>query len=317
MNQARAESAGPVQLVRQSVGALLDGIVDYAGLFPPASLDMPTTVRNYAAYLRDDPDSWMLSRLVVPAARLDEFEAAARGVMPAEAEDDPWIISALVSGAGDAKLADEIARIERFNLDHADCRAGLALVDVIELKGDDAAAIDASLEAIPDELFPFYEIDWRSDPRGKIAALVGNDAGAKVRTGGVDPRNRALIPGVAELARFIAACAATDVPFKATAGLHHPMRHFSNAVGADEHGFLNVFIAAALANIKRIGEEEIREALAETDAAAFTFHEQEIIWRDQRLVLDEIEETRSFFAISFGSCSFTEPRDDLKGLGLV
>jgi hypothetical protein len=306
------DSSEPQEMVRQSVGALVDGLIDYAGLFPPAKLDMADTVKHYATYI-SDVDAWMLSRLIVPASRLDEFEDAAKGLMPSEPDDEPWIISALVSPAGDPGLAADIQRIERFNNTHADPAEGLAMIDVIELKGADAKTIDDSIDLIPDELFPFYEIDWREDPRGCIAALVGNDAGAKIRTGGLEPDS---IPGVGELARFIAACASTDVPFKATAGLHKPLTHAPDAEGG-VFGFLNVFIASALANIKRIDEAEIKAVLEETDLGAFTFHEQEIDWRDHKLVLDELEETRSFFAISFGSCSFDDPHESLKQLGLI
>ena len=63
--------------------------------------------------------------------------------------------------------------------------------------------------------------------------------------------------------------------------------------------------------------ETFKAKMTEEDIAAFTFHEQEIHWRDHVLVLDEIEETRSFFAISFGSCSFDEPHADLKKIGLI
>jgi len=299
--------------VRQSVGALLDGLIDFAGLFPPASLDMNAAVRRYAE-IGETEDFWMLSRLIVPVGRLDEFEAAAKDLLPTDDDEKPWILSVLVSPAGEANLASDIDRLEKFNNDHATPENGLAMVDMIELKGADASTIDASLEHVPDDLFPFFEIDWRSDPRGKIAALVGNDAGAKIRTGG---GTADLYPGGDELARFIAACASTDVPFKATAGLHHPMRHMNDALGVMEHGFLNVFIAGTLANIKRIDEATIKDVLEETDASAFTFHELEIAWRDHTLVLDEIEETRSFFAVSYGSCSFEEPHADLKGLGLL
>ncbi len=51
-----------------SVQALMDGILDYAGLFPPAKLDMVPTMRNYRDY-REGAESWMLGRIVVPVGR--------------------------------------------------------------------------------------------------------------------------------------------------------------------------------------------------------------------------------------------------------
>ena len=62
--------------LRMSMEALLAQLIDYAGLFPPAKLDMGPTVRNYADYVAGD-DAWMLGRLIVPVGRLEEFEAAA------------------------------------------------------------------------------------------------------------------------------------------------------------------------------------------------------------------------------------------------
>src|SRR5215471_10308407 len=58
-----------------SLRILLTHLIDYAGLFPPAALEMPEAQRNYAAY-RAGEYSWMLGRFVVPAARLDEVDPA-------------------------------------------------------------------------------------------------------------------------------------------------------------------------------------------------------------------------------------------------
>ncbi|MCH7604202.1 MAG: hypothetical protein IIB54_15705 [Planctomycetes bacterium] len=313
MTSSTEPSINPSELVRPSVGSLLNGIIDYAGLFPPAKLDMPHAVEKYATHAASD-ESWMLSRLILPVSKMDEFDVAAKAFLPNDLEEDPWAISALTVPAGDANFEADIKRIETFNNHHANPENGLALVDVIELKGDDARKIDDCLDLIPDELFPFFELPIAADPRGLIATLVGCEAGAKVRTGGVTAE---LYPSLENLARFIMACASTGMPFKATAGLHHPLRHYSEAVQITEHGFLNVFIAAALANIKHINEDEILAVLEETDPEAFTFEHETLTWGDHVLTLDEIDETRSYFAISFGACSFDEPREDLRQLGLL
>ena len=73
MSTSTTETPNADEMVRQSVGALLDGLIDFAGLFPPAKLDMATTVADYARFMSHE-DSWMMSRLIVPFARLDEFE---------------------------------------------------------------------------------------------------------------------------------------------------------------------------------------------------------------------------------------------------
>src|SRR5690606_14523404 len=102
----------------------------------------------------------------------------------------------------------DLDRIAAFNDLHEDPANGFALIDAIELKGDSASAIDSALDMIPDELFPFFEIPITDDPRGLIASLVGSEAGAKVRTGGVTAD---LYPQADHLARFIHACAGAAV----------------------------------------------------------------------------------------------------------
>ncbi len=297
------------------IHALMARLVDYAGLFPPAKLDMPATVRNYAEYLVA-PDSWMLGRLIVPVARLDEFESDASTAMRQSAADDagPWQISALTAPAGSAELDDELARIHQFNRQHESDDAILAIIETIELKADGVANIDAAMEQITGGLKPFFEIAIDRDPREMIAAMTAGDCGAKVRTGGATPE---LFPTSSNLAKFIHACAAANVPFKATAGMHHPLRHRNEEIGADEHGFLNVFLASCLALTDELGVSDITALLEERDVKAFKFSDDSITWRKHRLRDDSIEDVREEFAVSFGSCSFDEPRQDLRELGLL
>jgi hypothetical protein len=188
------------------------------------------------------------------------------------------------------------------------------MIDVVELRGESADAIDEALDMIPGELFPFFEMPVSPDPRGLLATVAGLDAGAKVRTGG---QKQDAIPAAADLARFIAACSAAAVPFKATAGLHHPLRHVSDSMGTEEFGFLSVFVAACLGQLHDLPEREIEAMLVDRSPASFTFEEGEITWRDWRIGTDQIEEARDFFAVSFGSCSFDEPRDHLRAMGLL
>ena len=296
-----------------SLTALLSYVIDYAGLFPPARLDMATTVRNYAQFL-DHPDGWMLERLIVPVARLDEFEAAAKDLLPRGEEDDPWSISAITAPAGAEELVRELEAIAAFNERHMAPTSGQAVIDVIETKASDVAGIESVLDVISDELFPFFEIDPRGDVRGLIAAMAGDEGGAKIRTGGVTPD---LSPSPAHLATFIATCAAGGVPFKATAGLHHPLRHHVDALGVDEFGFLNVFVAAAFALHHECDEAEVLPMLEAGSIDAFSFDDEGLAFGDERLTVEEIEDARLTFAVSFGSCSFNEPGEHLRGLGLL
>ncbi len=77
-----------------SLSLLLDGLIDYAGLFPPATLDVKPMVSTYRRVMLDER-GWMVGRVIVPVARLDEFESVSAGLLPDEEEVDPWCISAL------------------------------------------------------------------------------------------------------------------------------------------------------------------------------------------------------------------------------
>jgi hypothetical protein len=137
---------------------------------------------------------------------------------------------------------------------------------------------------------------------------------AKLRTGGVIPES---IPSVDAAAEYITTCARLRVAFKATAGLHHPIRarypltYEPGAPEAATHGFLNVFLAAAFA---WSGVKSIEPILAEEDGGAFRFDDR-AHWRDLSLTADQVETARTQFAHSFGSCSFGEPVQDLEALG--
>jgi hypothetical protein len=129
-------------------------------------------------------------------------------------------------------------------------------------------------------------------------------------------------PAPENMVEFIRLCAAANVAFKATAGLHHPLRsvhRFSyqpDSPSGVMHGFVNVFLAAAFL---RAGMETklALQLLEEQSADAFHFDADGVGWREHRLGRREIAAARRSFAVSFGSCSFTEPIDDLKSLRLL
>jgi hypothetical protein len=177
---------------------------------------------------------------------------------------------------------------------------------------------------IPDHLFPFFEFPAGvvngGDVRGFVAALAGNAAAAKIRTGGVTAE---AIPSSKAVADFLAACCGAEVPFKATAGLHHPVRaeypltYEEGCPRGVMHGFLNVFLAAAMVKVHRIKAEKAARILEERDAGAFHITPEGVRWGDLVLESAQIALSREVFALSYGSCSFAEPVEDLKGLGLL
>lgn len=301
----------------------MTGIIDYAGLFPPARLDMVPMVSNYASFFASSR-AGMLGRVIVPIARLDEFEVAAAAHMqevPAaegeEVEPEPWPLSVLTRGAHDIDgFQEDLQRIEAFNDHHALEGNPAAVIDAIELKASGGAEIDRALDALDDELFPYFELDPTRDIRGELAAIVGLDAGVKIRTGGVTPSEH---PSVEHVAAFINGCCDAHVPFKSTAGLHHAVRQLAPDVGENtkQHGFLNVFMAACLRFSGVIESEHVLEVLSEEDPAAFTFGPHLAAWRHATIGLEGLDDARWRFAHSFGSCLFDEPLNELQALGLL
>lgn len=287
--------------------ALLGGLVDYAGLFPPAALPMGEAVASYASYL-DGADSWALGRFVVPVARLDELAAEAAGYAGART---PWRVSAL---AGDDPGAGATG-IREFNATHL----GRLLVDTVELRASSAESIGPAVGAFGPDLTSYVELPVKDDPRPLLAAVKAAGARAKVRTGGTTAD---AFPSAAQLARFIARCAELGVPFKATAGLHHPLRgeqrlsYAPDAASATMFGFLNVFLAAAWSR-HGMREEELAALLEERQATAIEFGRDAVCWRGHALPLNRLSETRASHALAFGSCSFREPIDDLHHLSLL
>jgi hypothetical protein len=169
---------------------------------------------------------------------------------------------------------------------------------------------------------PFFECGLGPEHRASLppfltalaesTATLGHPAGFKLRCGGLEA---SAFPSVEQVAFTLCACRDAGVPLKCTAGLHHPVRRFDAGLGTHMHGFLNVFLAGVLGHARRLGEEQFRAILAEEAAEHFAFDEQGCRWRDFRVSIEEIRAARQNGIISFGSCSFDEPRDDLRAMG--
>jgi len=296
----------------KAVDALLSGLVDYAGLFPPASQGMREALENYASY-REGEDRSALGRFIVPVSRLKELETVGRDLLPHGPGSEPWRLSVLVSG--DVRAAGDEMR--DFNSRHsAGSPDGHALVDVVELKAATVDEIEHLCSEVPGTFTPYFEIPTRGDVSGLVRKIALVGARAKMRTGGVTPDS---IPPARDVIAFIVACRREAVPFKATAGLHHPIRGSYHLTYAPDspvgtmYGFLNVFVASALVNEGESDDIAVA-ALEETDRHAFVFEDDAIVWRGQRIPSREIEQSRRMLAISFGSCSFREPIDELAPL---
>jgi hypothetical protein len=305
----------------RAVRALLTGLVDYAGLFPPAALPMAEAVVRYHCALTG-PHAWVLGRFVVPIEKLDAFAKAADRLLPRDGDPAPWRLSAL--SRGDAER--ELDAIRSFNGEHG-VDFGRATVDTVERKvgsGRDLPAVSVFRNA---RLNVFCELS-PGPHLGELARAVRDlGAAAKVRAGGVTAD---AIPSTTVLAGWIVACAAAGVRFKATAGLHHAVRgshrlsYERESAESVTHGFLNVLLAAATAWDYResaadgsVERECVCLLLERTDRAALHAGDDGIAWGDRSFSTDLLASTRKAFVTAIGSCSFDEPVEELQALGFV
>lgn len=278
---------------------LLAGAIDYAGVFPPATLPLEEAVDEYAAF-RGSSASWIVSRFVVPAPRVGELMELIKPLNP----EEPWDLAVIASGPD--RVRDDIAILNQIDLNLAICGA-------YEIK---ASLLDeAWLERLKEVPVPdiFVEIPWGDVMSEDVGRVQEAGLLPKARTGGLTP---SAIPSVEELALFMVDCRNLDTAFKLTAGLHHPFRHDDPEVGARFHGFVNVIMAGALQDQHDLSVDETIEVLGDDNPGAFRFDDETAAWGDLMIDLEQIDEYRLLFA-GFGSCSIAEPLDDLRRHGLL
>jgi hypothetical protein len=323
-----------------SLRALLAGVIDYAGLFPPARLPLDQAVRNYARYRRE-ADAWMLGRFVIPAARLPELEPFHEELAGSES---PFVVAVLGRGGEDLHsflegLGADLQAAAAFQKKYA----RHVRVEVLEVRLPAGAAdprrqngtrvlLDFAATLIsrvgPAGLTLAYELGPVPDGRAALRSVVGSlswynamdavkqrtccSAVFKLRCGGVEA---AAFPSPEQVAFTLDTCRAAGVPLKFTAGLHHPLRHLDPGLQAPMHGFVNVFVAGVLAHARSLGAEQVQAVLEDEDASHFSFTDEGLRWQDLRASTEEVAAARRELVFSFGSCNFDEPRDDLRALG--
>jgi len=293
------------QLRDPTTRAVLEGLVDYAGLFPPAGLGMAETVLNFARYQRRD-DHWALGRLVVPAGRLEEFGAALDRLAESDRLGTRWPLTVLLG----ADHRADLERVAAFGERHAH---GGPAVHSVEARAASTAAITDLRSAVPARWELFLELPLDGDLPGLGRAVQAAGAMAKVRTGGI---RAAEIPAPSAVLAFLGMAADLRLPFKATAGLHHPLRGpapLTYLPGCDiavMFGYLNVLAAAAALWHHRPMAEAERWLLAD-DRREFLLDPEGLGLGALRLGTAELAATRREFMRSIGSCSFTEPLDEI------
>ena len=300
-----------------SLRALLTHSIDYAGMFPPCGLGLESALRNQAEYVRS-PDAWMLGAFVLST---EQFDATKQLLSQFDAQH-PLRVAAL-----GAKTANVDTFLE--TLDDTDAairslsRHNVDLVSMSHLEMFLPHDIDvASLEearSILGDLPVFWEAPPdRAEQTIALLAEFNSDAdsatfGYKLRTGGVTAD---AFPTSMQIAKALVTPATHQLPIKFTAGLHHPLRQYRQEVQTKMHGFLNVLGAAVLAAEHRWDTNQTAIMLDDENVDSFSFTDDFFAWREWRIDTKRLQYRRRF-VVSFGSCSFNEPRDDLRALNLL
>ena len=281
------------------------GMVDYAGLFPPASCSMARAVEQYAGY-RDGPDQLLLGRFVVAASRLDELGPELATISLNHPLGAPWPLAVVLG----SNLPLELDRVAQFA---ASVHGSATRIESLELKVSSVGQVTHLGAQLPAGPARFMEVPSEGPYPDLIAAIAEVGAFAKVRTGGVTPD---AFPTAEQLTRFLMAVTRQRLPFKATAGLHHPvcgnypLTYEPDSAGHQMFGFINLFVATASLMHGADGETA-QSILEEADPGAFRVNEKGWSWRELHWSMAELDEVRQRGFTSFGSCSFEDPVSEL------
>jgi len=296
----------------------LDKLIDYAGLFPPAKLEIEPSLKNYAEYIQST-DKWMMSQFIIPVSRLNEIPT---DLMKSYSEDFPLNLS-LIS----RNICDDIAIVNRFiNMNN-----NSTIFTGYESRISDLATFSQNLLDIHQlgqnqelNFESFYEVspndNWMNQMNEAVSIISAFNAeyegtvGFKLRCGGVEAN---MFPPAENIAQAILACRDASVSMKFTAGLHHPVRHYSESVKTKMYGFFNIFIGGMIAHKFKLETEALTTILLDENPENFTFDDNGLHWKTYSISNSEIENYRQKSFISYGSCSFNEPREDLQQLGLL
>ncbi|TDQ49287.1 hypothetical protein [Actinorugispora endophytica] len=289
---------------------LLRGLVDDAGLFPPTALPMGRALARHRAD-RTTAHPMLAGRFLCPVSRWAEL---CDSLGEADRIDVGLILDTEQGLVDGSRVEDPRVRVTHYETRAPGIDVGKAARYLRTAAGPAprqrrgffsrrAERPDRTPAAGPPV---YFEFDRGGEGRANIAGLAGAPGlGAKVRCGGADAE---LFPGPEELSEFIAACAEHGVPFKATAGLHHAVRHTDPTTGFTHFGYLNLLLATAMA-VTGDGPNRVRRALVVTDP-------DELVDRVGGLDEATAARTRELF-VGYGSCSTRDPVADAEGLGLL
>ncbi len=295
--------------------AFLAEIIDYAGLFPPACLSMVEAARSYAqSRIGEHRD--LLGRFILPASRLGEFSSVASSPILAGAQQDAWRLS-VIPVVGNS---DHTRLIQQFNSRPETSGPRVrAMIDAVEVSVATGTEAQCAADTYGHSFALFVECAAQSDSDKILDVVASTGAAAKLRTGGIV---ETAFPPASAVIQFFDRCAARGVRFKATAGLHHalrgtyPLTYDATPGRGTMFGYLNLFVAATF-HRAGLPEAAVVDLLEETAPDAISFDDRGASWRGNRVTLAQLLDTRHHFAVSFGSCSFTEPVNEAAELHLL
>jgi hypothetical protein len=279
---------------RSAIESLLPGLIDYAGLYPPANLDMRSAVQNYLRYRRSKHAD-ALGRFIVDVHRIDELRAVAGDRLR------DMRLSVITSAHSDMDLFS--AYID----------AGVP-IEAMELKA--ASTAEMRRLATAPNIETYIEVPMGATASALLEIFAAAGVRVKLRMGGVVAE---AFPSAAAVAEMLAALHGHGLVFKATAGLHHPLRsrhpftYAPDSPAGTMHGFINLVCAAALIHFGG-NIAETTAILDEQDPGAWHLTADAITWRSHRWSGEHIAEVRKQL-VGFGSCSFEEPIHELETLG--
>ena len=279
-----------------AIETLLAGLFDYAGLYPPASLDLRSAANSYLRYRRSK-HSVAVGRFILNLDRADEFRS--------------------IVGDSLADFSLSVIATENTDLAFLVQHIGTGLhIESLEIKCSEPSAIERITQQVPQNVVAYFELPIHPSSLPALEAVHAAGARAKIRMGGVAPEAIQSTPDVAQMLKMLADF---RLPFKATAGLHHPLRskqaltyHPQSPTGL-MHGFMNLSAAAAVAFFGG-DAEEVERLLTEEDPAAWKVSADSLQVRNQSWTADQVATLRRDFFIGIGSCSFEEPIHDLESL---
>lgn len=314
--------------MEKSLKELLSGLIDYAGLFPPASLHIDKAIAEYLFYKKFEYKD-IVSRFVVPVSSVENLKLICKEhnvknislsvILPEMGSDEKSekIISKSIQDLSNIIKSNNFIEVSSFEIKLPKNLTAETKDDITQLSKKIISQINLLNESSRIFFEPYVLDDnWKNNIDIACDIISGNKdkSGFKLRTGGV---TKDAFPHTDILAYSIKKCSDLKIKFKATAGLHHPLRHYNSSVKTKMHGFLNVFIGFLIAGKYNPGLEVLKRIINSESPEKFNFTDDFITYGNYALSLKDIKKIKESFMLSYGSCSIDEPIDDLKTLNLL